>query len=276
VGKFLTALALGAFLFTQSQTVFAKVEPGVAGVASIVPGLGQTLNGDGGEGLLWFTTIAAGLSFSPRGAWPASAFMHLWMYNIYDAYRDAGAKRSAKYTVFQNYFAAFNPMNIIDPIGAPIVIVPAVTGGKSSGPKLASSPVLAPIEIAFIGLGEEGLFRGFFFPAFSDLTGSAIIGAVTSSLLFAYAHRFYSGQSKYALQGDVFASRAIGGALFCLQTYLHSYDLRHSIFAHTWYDVIVDYKHAGGTIAHGPLRTTESNSGQPRISGFVVKYVHEF
>ncbi len=258
-----------------SEPASSGVPPGVAAVASVVPGLGQTIAGRPGEGLAWFVGVVGGLSVSGRGNWPATAFVDLWMYNVYDAYRDAGARRSAKHTLLENYLAAFNPLNVIDPIGAPIVLLPAVTGGKSTGPRLASTKALAPFEIAFIGLGEEGLFRGFFFPAFTDLSHSVLFGAISSSLLFAYAHKFYNGQSTYALKRDVFAARSIGGLLFCFQTYLHRYDLRHSIFAHTWYDVVVEYRHAGGTVRGNRFQGGSAEEA-PHLSGLEWKYVQDF
>jgi hypothetical protein len=130
-------------------------------------------------------------------------------------------------TVFQNYLAFYNPLNILDPIGAPLLIgygiVPGVNkfkGTNLNGPKL--------LQVSFIGLGEESLFRGFLFPALSDLFSSAILGAVGSSLAFGAIH------TQYDLAG--MAVVAAFGLVECLQIHLNKYDPRKNMFAHSWVD----------------------------------------
>jgi membrane protease YdiL (CAAX protease family) len=247
----------------------SSVPPGVAGIASIIPGLGQALAGRPGEGLAWFTGVVGGFALSPRGKdWPGTAFLDLWMYNVYDAYRDAGARRSKNRSLLMNYAAAFNPLNLVDPITVPVVAFPLVT--HPTGPALASSKSIAPFEMAFIALGEEGLFRGFFFPGFSDIFHSPVAGAVLSSALFAYSHKFYKGQATYALKPEIFTERAALGLLMCLQTYAHHYDLGPSIFAHTWFDAIYEFRRAGGTVGGGGAQDI------PQPTGIVYKYVLDF
>src|SRR5690348_6753882 len=87
--------------------------PGVAGALSIVPGLGQVSNGDVLEGAVWFTTVL-GL-FVQRNSNISNVGFKLWEYQMYDAYRDAGAKDTVKHNVAQNYIATLNFLNLIDP-----------------------------------------------------------------------------------------------------------------------------------------------------------------
>jgi membrane protease YdiL (CAAX protease family) len=225
----------------------AKLAPGVAGALSVVPGLGQVTNGDELEGLGWFAGVVGGMLFSSGST--STIFLDLWMYNMYDAYRDAGAHRAAKHNLFENYIAGFNPLNFWGPYSTiPLVYQTAVVAGSGHG-DMAIGPnnkALTPIYMGFIALGEEGLFRGFVFPGFTDLLGgSALLGAVTSSVTFAAAHAFYEGQATYALQPNVFIMRTVMGLFYSWQTYEDKYDLRKSIFSHTWFDVLYEWDRQG-------------------------------
>ena len=239
----------------SARPATAAPSPGVAGTLSLVPGLGQIASGKPFEGLAWFAVIGGGLFLSPRGqAWPATAFYDLWMYNIYDAYRDAGARKAAKHNVLQNYLSAFNPLNLIDPIGAPLLAFKGLT--PSSGAQIGpDQKILVPFAMGFVALGEEGLFRGFLFPGFSDILSSDILGGITSSVAFAAAHGLYDGQSSYAFRPSVFSMRTALGLLMAWQTHRNEYDLRKSIFAHTWFDVIYEFKRTdaplGGSFEKG-------------------------
>lgn len=238
--RFLIGICLMSSLYSTS--VCAKTAPGVAGALSLIPGLGQVSNGDVAEGGVWFVT-ALGLFLIPGDASLRQIGWDLWQYNMYDAYRDAGAKGAAKYNVFENYVAAFNPLNIIDPIGAPILALGALVRGNDGNiPGIPRSLFLRPLVYGFVGLGEEGLFRGFLFPGLSDVFSSKIAGAITSSVLFAFFH-ITNGRSD--IDGPHLASRTIMGLLFCWQTHLQKNDLRHSIFTHSWWDFLVTRN--GGT-----------------------------
>lgn len=207
---------------------FAKPVPGFAGTLSIVPGLGQVANGDAFEGLAWFVTTVGLLSF--KNDTVRKAGMNLWFYNMYDAYRDAGAPKSTNASLFENYAQNFNPVNIIDPIGAPIVAIAGLSSGNTASNKGATKSV--PVRImyySFVGLGEEALFRGFLFPSLSSGLGS-FGGAVASSAVFSAAH----GQG-----GMAFVTRFVGGLLFCWQVNRNKYNLGPSIFAHTWFDFLL-------------------------------------
>ncbi len=156
---------------------------------------------------------------------------------MYDAYRDArpSSGRISQENVFQNEIASFNPTNIFDPYGAPLVMY-GVYAGRGTGYPALRRPIKI-LEYSFAGLGEEGLFRGFLFPGLSDVFGSKIIGAITSSALFSYAHAINGASS---LTPSALITRFLGGLLFCAQADRNRYDLRKNIFAHAWYDIFVD------------------------------------
>ena len=225
------------------------VAPGVAGVASLVPGLGQAINGAPLEGLAWFSSILGGIILTGGNAYNQTIFFDLWMYNMYDAYRDAGAKRAAKQNLLVNYIASFNPLNVWGPPSTVPLAFNVAMALKPGRPKFALGPNsrFAPLlYMSFVSLGEEGLFRGFVFPGFTDIFfGSAIAGAVSSSLLFAAAHGLYSGQSSYAFQPYIFTFRTVGGLFWCWQNYRDNYDLRKSIFSHTWVDIVYEWDRQG-------------------------------
>ena len=246
VSSCLVFVLMSSFDISRAE---AKLSPGMAGTLSVVPGLGQVSNGDSLEGVAWFTGIVGGFMLTTGNTYNQTVFLDLWMYNMYDAYRDAGAPRSAKYNLLQNYIAAFNPMNIWGPYSTiPLVYQGAVVaspghGNFGIGP---NNKALTPFYMSFIALGEEALFRGFVFPGFTDvLGGSVMAGALTSSVAFAAAHTLYSGQATYALQPSVFLLRTAMGLFYCWQTHTDRYDLRKSIFSHTWFDVLYEWDRQG-------------------------------
>jgi hypothetical protein len=219
--------------FTLSSPSARAVTPGFSGTLSIVPGLGQAVNGNLFEGLGWLVTV--GGLYGSRNSRLAQIGFDLWMYNMYDAYRDARPPAAANHNVFQNYFAFANPLNLIDPIGAPIVAFGAASSSASGYPALRDPGAIA--MYGFVGLGEEGLYRGFFFPSLSQMTSSKWAGAILSSAIFSVAHAT-GGSSN--LQASLLAQRFIGGLFFCWQADRNRYDLRKNIFAHAWYDILVD------------------------------------
>jgi len=216
------------------QSSYSAPPAGLAGTLSIIPGLGQAVSGEPLEGLGWFSSV---VGLSVMGGDFAQIGFNIWMYNMYDAYRDAKPQigRYKDHSVYINYLGAWNPLNIIDPIGAPIVAYGAYAGSRRGFPGLRS--VRKPIIYSFVGLGEEAIFRGFLFPAFSDLFSSTLAGALTSSAVFSVAH-VTGGREN--LSSVMLAQRFVFGLLFCWQASRNQYDLRKSIFAHAWYDVFVD------------------------------------
>ena len=210
----------------------AKPAPGVSGTLSLVPGLGQLANGDGLEGLGWFSA-SVGLLLLKDGT--ARKFgQNLWFYNMYDAYRDAGGSPAARHGLLENYLGNLNPLYAFDIIGTPILALAAASPGNTASNKGAPRSIgLRAVYYSAVGTGEEALFRGFLFPAFSNGLGSKFVGAVLSSAVFSAAH----GEG-----GGAFVVRFLGGLLFCWQVQMHNHDLRPSIFAHTWFDFLLTRK----------------------------------
>lgn len=213
---------------------------GVAGVLSIVPGLGQVTEGHTLEGIAWATS-SIGLYLMPSPMLSQIGW-DLWFYNMYDAYRDAAPDdhRYANQTFLSNYIAFYNPLSLIDPIGAPVVAYAAI-GGYQNGYPALQSPT-AVFTYSFVGLGEEGLFRGFLFPAFSSVTSSKFFGATISSALFSLAHATGGAQN---LQLYPLTYRFVFGMIFCWQMNINHYDLRDGAFAHSWYDILVSTDSSG-------------------------------
>lgn len=226
------AVVLFLLLLTSPLHSLAKPDPGVSGILSIVPGLGQVANGDFLEGLGYFTTVVGLMAVNKnKHHFTQGMAQDIWMYNMYDAYRDAGARDTSKENAFQNYIGNFNPLNIIDPIGAPIVAIAAASQGTAD--RQPDTPRALPgriLHYTFVGFGEEALFRGFLFPGFSHLLNSKVAGAVISSAIFSAVHGEF---------GSAFSARFLIGLAFCGQAHLNKYDLRKNIFAHTWFDVFV-------------------------------------
>jgi len=229
-------LLSGSVLILHSLLTFSPAaraaSPGLTGTLSLVPGLGQLTNGNGWEGLGWLSSVV--LLYGSGNSTLSQVGYDLWMYNMYDAYRDARAPLAAPHNLFQNYTAFLNPLNLLDPIGAPIVAFGARAGAGTGYPSLRR-----PQEVAmygFVGLGEEALFRGFLFPSFSQTLSSKWLGAITSSAVFALSHATNGRQD---LAASPMLQRFIGGMLFCWQLDRNRYDLRKNIFAHAWYDILV-------------------------------------
>jgi membrane protease YdiL (CAAX protease family) len=262
---------------------------GLAATLSIVPGLGQLYNGDYWEAPLW-TLASVGLYLS-RNPFMNIAGFDLWMYNIYDAYRDAGPsnKKVADRTVFGNYLAAFNPLCLWDPIGTPTLLIYGGLGGAYRSFR-GLTDWRAPFVYAFVGLGEEGLFRGFLFPGLQHLfpeKAAPWIAAFLSSALFAAAHVTGGIQE---LSPDRFAVRTLMGLVFSWQTHRNQYDIRNSIFTHAWIDVLVsepmpneDYPiygvsppslaRGGGGVPAGVARVPQEGRKNSGIQGFVLKWI---
>lgn len=242
-------IIIGSSLAPRSARAVA---PGVAGTLSIVPGLGQAINGDVAEGAVWFTSVLA--LMLQKNSNVANIGFKLWEYQLYDAYRDAGARDTAKHNVLQNYVAAFNPVNIANPIslgtlgyaGVRTWLAPKT---EVSGPK---NPALNALFYGFVGLGEEGLFRGFLFPGFSHLFDSYLAGAIVSSAAFSLSHLTNEGAYYHSALG--LTELFLFGMVMSWQTYKKKFDLRESIFTHAWYDIIIDYggKRFNSRLPHAP------------------------
>lgn len=226
-----------------SRSAYA-IGAGIAGTASVVPGLGQAIEGNILEGLSWFGSVA--LLMSSGSPLVRQVGFDLWLYNAYDAYRDAkpSDNRVAQHNVLQNYIAAFNPMNATDPVNLPVLSLGAYGGASKGYPNLKNPARMA--MFGFVGMGEEGLFRGFLFPAFTWLSfDSKVVGAITSSAAFA---AFHAVGGKENLNFSPMIQRFVMGLIFSYQVDRNRYDLRKSIFTHAWYDILVD----GGSYGEVP------------------------
>jgi hypothetical protein len=270
------------FTTGYSRSAFAT-PPALSGTLSLVPGLGQISNGDFLEGLGWFATTIGGLIATQGNANNQTIFLDLWMYNMYDAYRDAGASRTAKHNVFQNYIAAYNPTLLWGPYSTAPLGTQSLLVANRGRPKFALGPnnrVLSPLYMSFVALGEEALFRGFIFSGFMNLTnGSLQFSSISSSLLFAAAHSLYSGQRSSAFHPYTFAFRTLLGYFYCLQTNKDAYDLRKSIFSHTWVDVLYEWDRLGtfgGGGQIGQLRHQASSTSILKPQSISLKYSYEF
>ncbi len=238
----------------------ARAAAGVAGLLSIIPGLGQIYDGETLEGLGWFSTVIGFEIFSPavnisapvagqNTRLLAQAGYDLWLYNMYDAYRDAKPRNGlyTNYSAFSNYVAAFNPVNVADAVTGTYLGFNVILDRKELGHfgQLNRYPFFA-----FVGMGEEGLFRGFLFPAFSaDVFHSKIAGAFASTVLFDLFH-LTNGAADFR---NNFIQRFIMGLVFCWATDRNKYDLRDGIFAHSMIDIGAE---AGAGTPHAFLGMT--------------------
>lgn len=136
-------------------------------------------------------------------------------------------------------------MNLIDPFSLGVVGVGAYEArSATSVAKLGPSGVVTgAFWFGFVGLGEEGLFRGFLYPGLSDVFNSHLLGAATSSALFALSH--LTNSQAYYHSGLGLSELFLLGMVFCWQATTNNYDIRHNIFAHSWYDIIIDYDSKG-------------------------------
>lgn len=236
--RFIPAILIFFSLLFHCERAQA-IAPSVAGTLSIIPGLGQVSTGETLEGVAWFASVV-GL-FSSGSSYARDVGFKLWEYNLYDAYRDAHGQDTVQTGVVKDYLSFLNPVNLFDPYSVGIVgygSYRALTASSTAslGPR---SVFQGAFYYGFVGLGEEGLFRGFLFPGFSHLTGSYFVGGVLSSIAFSASH-LMNKQSYYhsaAGLGELF----LLGAALSMQTYRNHFDLRHSIFTHAWYDIIIDY-----------------------------------
>ena len=221
-------------LFESPKPCLASA--GWVGLSSAIPGVGQTINGNPLEGLGYLVSTI--YLMSSKSAVVKSMGFDLWMYNMYDAYRDARPSGSAfsDQNIFQNLSAPFYPPNFLDWRGATLVAAGAAAGAHQQYPALKKPELIA--KYAFVGFGEEALFRGFVLPSFTDSFHSKGWGIVLSSAVFSVAHAATGDGS--ALAPSVLVVRWILGMWLAWQADSNKYDLRKNIFAHAWYDVLVD------------------------------------
>ncbi|MCM0607350.1 MAG: CPBP family intramembrane metalloprotease [Xanthomonadaceae bacterium] len=230
--KLILTTLLIVFQLSYAQ---AKPAPAVAGFSSmLLPGLGQTLNGNALEGLAY-----AGVSamYFLKNPYFSNIGFNIWLYNQYDAYRDAGAPGTAKHSIYENWISNVNPLNLVDLIAAPTVGFAAGYGYYTGGGYPSFQRWEIPVSYSFVGLGEEALFRGFWFHGLSRLFGTEWVGAPISSLAFAAAHVIGGVEN---LELNPMAQRFIFGMLMSWQMSRNQYDMRKNIFTHSWYNIFID------------------------------------
>ena len=226
------------FLLVFCITYNARaVTPAVFGSASLIPGLGQSFNGHYIEGAGWFITTL-GL-MSTNDVVLKNIGQDIWFYNIYDAWKDAGGRPSSDHFVGYEYAQNFNPVKLADPFSIGFLGVAAASRSSAKNNKDNKnanenndkiSTVGSIAMYTFVGLGEESLFRGFLYPAFSSWLGNWG-GAIVSSTAFSFAHIGASSGGN--------AMRFLAGMLFCWQYTRNNYQLGANVFAHSWYDQIL-------------------------------------
>jgi len=226
-----------AYSMTMMLMLSDTHTPALYGTASIVPGLGQTLNGHYLEGVSWFVTSL--VLISSKDVVIRNTGQDIWFYNIYDAWKDAGGKPSNDHFVGYEYAQNFNPANIADPFSIGYLGAAAASRSKAKNNKdnknakedLDKVSTVGSIAMfTFVGLGEESLFRGFLYPSLSSWLGNSG-GAVVSSAAFSFAHVGASSGGN--------AARFIMGMFFCWQYTRNNYQLGANVFAHSWYDQIL-------------------------------------
>lgn len=218
----------------------------INGLASVVPGMGQSLNGNHWEGAAYFLS-SLGLMFIAKDPKLNTVGLNIAFYNMYDAWRDAGGKPSNKKgNIFYDYGQTFNPLNIADPFAVGLLSLAGLNRGNARKTaredaqrdndqefihrRLTTEGWKSMLTYASVGMGEEALFRGFLFPAISQGIGYWG-GAVASSAIFAFAHTG-ANTKQNLVRGGL-------GMLFCWQYYRNKFNLKHNIFTHAWYDQIL-------------------------------------
>lgn len=243
----------------------AAATPAIFGTASLIPGLGQAFNGQILEGAGWFVTTL-GL-MSSKDIVLRNIGQDIWFYNMYDAWKDAGGKPSNDHFVGYEYIQNFNPVNLVDPFSIGFLGAAAANRSKAKSNSdnnnatndLKNVSTVGSIAMfTFVGLGEESLFRGFLYPAFSSWLGNWG-GAIASSTAFSFAHVGASSGGNVA--------RFLMGMLFCWQYTRNNYQLGANVFAHSWYDQILIGNMSIGNPENPKLLSKDSPYGmQFRIS----------
>jgi membrane protease YdiL (CAAX protease family) len=220
-----------AIILILNLEISDAATPAWYGAASFIPGLGQTFNGNVLEGVTWF-----GVTLSLLGSknnLNRNIGFDIWLYNMYDAWKDVGGRPSSNHWVGYEYAQSFNPAHLTDPFSIGALSLGAYGRGKSKSQNSSEDDLNVAQSIllfSFVGFGEESFFRGFLYPSFSSWL-SPWGGAIVSSAAFSLAHVGASSEGNLV--------RFIYGLIFCWQYSHNKYQLGGNIFAHTWYDQIL-------------------------------------
>lgn len=244
--KHLCSLVLILCLFANSAigaAVESPANPYLSGALNaVIPGSGYWYNGDSTKAALGFTTTV-GMMYPLFARSPTNnagrtgstlSFLlarNVYGYTVYDSFQDALTQNgrpkllvnNEHYSMGQMLAAPFRP-SLYAPkkVWIPLAILGGilalgVAGARANGQgsplkaeKLAWGIPLIAASTAVIGAGEEAEFRGYYYPAFSELTGSVYAGAVLQAGLFGFQHTAYpgtgfptgSGAVVHAIKGD--------------------------------------------------------------------------
>lgn len=245
----------------SSSSGFA-LSPGGAATLSLVPGLGEVVEGNVWTGIGYFTSTIGLILFPGKTEFAQvarGAGISLYSYQMYDAYRDAHPQNHmyGTGTLLQNYLAAVNPVNAWDPFSVGFVGLGA-TQVRKIRRQYGDEPYKL-YRLAYFATAvqqEEALYRGFLYPFFTDIYGgSKFFAALTTSAIDAFQHYFYLGPT--ALEPTVFTMRT---ALFMLLTWQftrNNYELAPGVFAHAWFD----YLQGAGATPNSVSKTSASQNG---------------
>ncbi|EQC47509.1 CPBP family intramembrane glutamic endopeptidase [Bacteriovorax sp. Seq25_V] len=229
-------------LFILNTSVRAQA---YQGLSSIIPGLGQSMNGSHWEGASYFVSSVGLLSMKDPKL--RTLGLNIAFYSMYDAWRDAGGTPSNRESfIFYDYAQMFNPLNASDSIAVGFLSLAAYNRSTARDHAiedaereddqeklyrlLRTDAWKSIFTFAAVGMGEEALFRGFLFPSMSSTVG-IWGGAIFSSALFAFAHVGATTEENIG--------RTIMGLAFCWQYHRNNYNLNSNIFTHAWYDQIL-------------------------------------
>jgi len=221
-------------LHAQAISPVSKPNPWIAGtLGAIVPGAGYLYNGDSNKAALGFTTTLG--IFLPSFVNPTTKIgnslnnisfqlaRNAYGFSVYDTFQDALDLNGRPQLLVNNpHFTAgqllkapfqlenFTPRKVWFPL--------ALVGGLA-GISLIAKQIRDPVPLsaeklilgipalalmaAVVGAGEESDFRGFYYPAFSELTQSRYMGAVLQAALFAYMHTKWYGSGFPMITGGL-------------------------------------------------------------------------
>ncbi|MDH5719555.1 MAG: CPBP family intramembrane metalloprotease [Spirochaetia bacterium] len=225
------------YLFILFLTLYASKaysqNPYAAGFfAEIFPGMGHVYAGEYSTGfynMLLIFPLAARYyvttdTFNEKAvkANMSTTARNIFGFSVYDAYQVALEKNQRPkqilnipdYSFARMYFAPFDIDNYKSlSVGIPLSIVAAISGLRlyskgihssvTPGRALAAIPLILAQSL-FIGMGEEAEFRGFQYPAFSELTRHSIPGNFLQSVSFGVCHTSWGACASPYVTGHLF------------------------------------------------------------------------
>lgn len=195
--------------------------------------------------------------------------LELRFYSAFDAFRDARRineahgvvylQKTSNETATELWLAPFNYKNFEDPlVFLPLAFVAVMVGSEynydpfkdeekykkdknkehgyyvtPTNPKDYDYMVATSAAGTLaVGVGEETFFRGYLFPASTELTGSTFYGGVMESALFGLAHGGTGAQASPVMA-------FLMGSYFSYISYQHDFALGPGIALHSWWDTLL-------------------------------------